>query len=414
MSSGYPEQLLIAANSPGEVAGWLAPILAEVRRSWPECRVTVLLLPCPFATGSESRVLLNDLKVDEVIPSKRYFRLFAEDPRKGLNTVLLHLGGDLMYSAALIWRWNIPAWSYLWGRRWWDWAFRGYLVKDIRNLKWMRAHRLPLRKAIKIGDLVADDVRLSLNDYVSRHQELPEKDPNLVTFLPGSRYVELEGLTPFFLETAALMRSQNQELHFQMLLSPFIDDAKAAKAVCAPPHPAMGGIQGHLNPDDTVSCGSVSVKLIRKNRLPHLRSSGLCITIPGTKTAETACLGVPELMILPLNRPECLPYIGILGLLDWIPGGSIVKGRILLHLKDKAGLQALPNLAAQKEILPELIGVLTPQETARRAMELFNNKETCLKQKDAFAEIYTPSLGAAGRILTAIEKSLKEDPPEFP
>ena len=128
----YPRKIYITANSPGEIAGWLSPVAAAVRRRWPECKISVILLPCPFATGSESKVATDLLHVDEVIPASRYFRVLFSGLKDYKSSVLLHLGGDLMYSAALVWRWRIPAWSYLWGRWWWDSAFKGYFIKECK------------------------------------------------------------------------------------------------------------------------------------------------------------------------------------------------------------------------------------------------------------------------------------------
>lgn len=399
-----PHCLYIAANSPGEIAGWLKPIAASVRQRWPKCQIKVILLPCPFATGAESRVLTENLEDLEIIPASDYLKLFRLSAQEQRNSVLLHLGGDLMYSALLLWRWKIPAWSYQWGRRWWDWAFAGYFIKDEGHYDWLRAHKIPLDKTTVVGDLVVDDVRMSMEAYLARHDgKLPEHHDNLISFLPGSRYIELSNLAPFFLETAKLMLQKDPNLRFQMIISPFIEPYRLAKALTTPPHPALGGLKGRLV-GDTLTAEGISIDLIRQNRLPRISSSQLVISIPGTKTAEAASLGVPQLVFVPMNRPEYIPVTGLLGLLDWIPGGRFVKGMLLSSMQRKLDLYvSQPNILAQKDIIPEIINVVTPAGIAETAIQLLNHPKQLAYQKSEFSRLYAPHVGAAQRILGAIE-----------
>ncbi|MGM9992999.1 MAG: hypothetical protein ACI376_09210 [Candidatus Bruticola sp.] len=401
----YPQKIYITANSPGEIAGWLSPVAAAVHRRWPGCSISVILLPCPFATGSEGKVALELLHINEVIRPHQYFQLLWEgSSAKHKNSVLLHLGGDLMYSAALAWRWKIPAWSYLWGRWWWDSAFKGYFIKDEKHYDWMRRHKLPLEKAITIGDLVVDDVRFIMQSYLARYGSLPQSDPNLISFLPGSRVTELTNLSPFFLRTAQLMKQIRPSLRFQMQISPFIPPNKLVRALQAPPHPAVGGIQGKII-GDTLQAEGVAIEIVRRHQLPKLSASALCITIPGTKTAEAAVLGVPELMVLPINRPDQLPYIGLIGLLDWIPGGRQLKGRLLMRMRHKVGFMAQPNILANRLIVPEIIDVVTPAYVASAALGLLDDPQQIMQQKCEFSRMYSPYAGASDRLLEAIERT---------
>lgn len=400
----YPQKIYITANSPGEIAGWLSPVAAAIRRRWPECKISVILLPCPFATGSESKVATDLLHMDEVIPASRYFRMLFSGLKECKNSVLLHLGGDLMYSAALVWRWKIPAWSYLWGRWWWDSAFKGYFIKDEKHFEWMKRHKLPLEKAIIVGDLVVDDVRWIMQNYLAKYGQLPQADSNLISFLPGSRVTEVTNLSPFFLQTAKLMQEQKPNLRFQMLISPFIPPAKLVKALQADPHPAVGGIKGKIV-GETLQAEGISIDIVRQNQLPQLSASQLCITIPGTKTAEAASLGVPELMILPINRPDQLPYIGLIGLLDWLPGGRVLKGKLLMRMRDKVSYMAQPNILANRPIVPEIVDVVTPTYIADAALGLLNDPEQLWRQKYEFSRLYSPYAGASDRLLDTIERT---------
>lgn len=398
-----PRTLLFTANSPGEIAGWLRPLVREARRRWPGTRIAVILLPCTFASGAEGRVAQDLVGVDEVIPASRFLSLLAWEGSRFRGDALIHLGGDLMYAALLSWRWRLRSWAYLWGRWWWDSAFRGYFVKDERGLAWLRRRKLPGEKGILVGDLVADAVEAALEGQPARP---PTGGRRLVSFLPGSRLHEVEGLAPFYLEVAERLAAGRPDLEFQLLLSPFIDSGEADRALQTPPHPKTGGVPGRLRDGHLVGPGGVPVRIVRSGNLAALAGSRLAITIPGTKTAEAGCLGVPQLVLLPLNRPEMLPFVGPLGLLDWLPGGGHLKGRILLRMKENVGFLAQPNLLAGEAVVPELVDVLTTERVATEAGTLLDRPEELSRQAARLLELYGPSRGAARRIFDGMEHPL--------
>jgi len=115
-------ELVITVNSPGEVSGWLAPVLDRIRliredaatgAGW-DCRVTVFVPPCPFASGAECRVIQAIPGVDLVAgPAETSaYLLFGKKPQ-GFSPlprgVVLFLGGDLAYAAILARRLQYPA-----------------------------------------------------------------------------------------------------------------------------------------------------------------------------------------------------------------------------------------------------------------------------------------------------------------
>lgn len=397
-----PQTLLFAANSPGEIAGWLRPLVRQARLRWPSTRIVVILLPCTFASGSEGRIARDLLGVDEVIPASRFLRLLAWEGSRLGRATLVHLGGDLMYSALLTWRWGLDSWSYMWGRWWWDGAFRGYFVKDRAGVAWLDRRRIPTRKAHLVGDLVADAVQVALEEAPPP----PATSGRRISFLPGSRLHEVENLTPFFLDVAERLAASHPDLGFQMLLSPFVEAEQADRGLETPPHPKVGGLAGRLRDGALVSPGGVEIRIIREGNLAALAGSTLAITIPGTKTAEASCLGVPQLVILPLNRPEMLPFVGLVGLLDWLPGGGYLKGQLLLRMKDRAGFLAQPNLLAGEALVREMVDVLTPQAVAAEAALLLGRPADLAALSTRLRGLYRNSLGAAQRIFECMENSV--------
>lgn len=380
------DRLLITANSPGEVA-WLKALAREADRRGGT--VEVLLLPCTFASGRE-------LQVASALPGVSRVYRTRELPGivwRGLpgRTRLLHLGGDMMYSALLIRRWGWPAWSYLWTRPWWDRDFRGYFIRNDWNRNWLRKRGVAPEKVHMVGDLVADSV-------LGQGGELPAWEADRISFLPGSRLTEVEVLTPFYLGVAEKLIARHPQLKFQLLVSPFIDRDKLARALVQPPHPnVVDGCCGYLQ-GDRVLGPTTSLEVVPGSPQALARSA-MIISIPGTKTAEAGVLGVPTLMIMPGNGPEHVPTGGLLGLLDWVPGGRWLKGEVLLRMRDRVGILAQPNLMAGKYLMPEIIGVITTAEVAEEAARLLSDPTALATAREQLQELYRPSRGAAARML---------------
>lgn len=373
-------RLLITANSPGEMAGWVRP-LVEAWREKNDAPVDILLLPCTFATGQEERVARSLVGVDRVYRPADYLKLlwsWGKDYQKGR---LLHLGGDLMYSAFLSWRWGISSWSYLWARPWWDNAFEGYFTKDEWGVRWLRKRKVHPEKIHLIGDLVLDAVRQQVAAPVEHR--LPQ-----VSYLPGSRPHELALLTPFFLALHKELQKAHPGTSGVLHVSPFQPLSQLEHLLQQPPDPAVGGFQGRLE-GNRLKALDVELELALHDGYSRLSQSELAVSIPGTKTAEAGYLRTPLVTLLPLNRPEYLPSIGLVGLLDYLPGGRHLKGRLLLRLKDKIGLLAHPNILAQRALLPEYVERIEVNSMARRLSSILENKKELSEVRRHLEELYS-------------------------
>ena len=392
--------LLITANSPGEIT-WLGPIArAALERG---LQVEVLLLPCSFASGREAEVARTLPGVAKVHPWSSYLPLLlwggaAWDPQ----TRVIHLGGDLMYTAFLSWRWGWRCWSYLWSRPWWNSAFRGYLARDAASVDWLLKRKVPREKVHVVGDLVVDSVL----------GEVPEPavvDPNLVALMPGSRRHELTGGTPLYLGVAEKLWKTRPNLRFRLMVSPFlvggleISRTLLEELLTQSPLPDVGGVKGRLEQVGQeyrlITPQGLAVEVIYHHHMQALAPAQLAISIPGTKTAEAAALGVPTLMVLPLNRPEHLPSIGLLGLLDFLPGGRRLKGKLIVRGRHKVGLLAQPNQRAGRMLMPEIIDVVNPDMIAQAAEDLLQAPQRLAEVRATLHSLYLPLRGAAQEML---------------
>lgn len=372
-------RLLITANSPGEMAGWVRPILHQWHRLGLG-PADILLLPCSFATGQEERVARTLPGVDHVYRPGDYFKLLLSEGRRYQGGTLLHLGGDLMYSAFLSWRWKLNAWSYLWARPWWNSAFCGYFTKDQWGINWLKKRRVSEDRIHLTGDLVLDAVR----------QHVPEstlEKARQISYLPGSRTHELAGLAPFFLDLHRRLQEKHPDLEGVLHLSPFLPKEEVGQLLGRAPDPKVGGVQGSFD-GRYLRNGETSLTVSSENHYQDLSRSCLAISIPGTKTAEAGYLRTPLLTILPLNRPEHLPSIGLAGLLDFIPGGAHLKGRILVGLRPRVPLFAHPNILAGRPLLPEVVEPLQSESLARLVLHILDEKEKLRRVSELLEGLY--------------------------
>ena len=113
-------EIVFTVNSPGEVSTWLAPTVAALRQLDTGVHVSVHILPCLYASGTEAEVIRGMPGVDSVVTpgeSWRYIlrgRLPAGWKPRGRGAVVF-LGGEMLLAARLARRLGYPAAAYTQG-----------------------------------------------------------------------------------------------------------------------------------------------------------------------------------------------------------------------------------------------------------------------------------------------------------
>ncbi|MBQ7567944.1 hypothetical protein IJT17_03985 [bacterium] len=402
-----PDTIIFVCNSPGEIAGWLQPLVYEARRRWPQCRLVLQLLLCEFASGAEARVSHELLGIEEVLSPYRYADMLFRRMARYRNPLIIHLGGDMFYSALLAKRWKVPLWIYVWGRKWLDRAFCGYFVRNSHDVEVLTKAGISAQKVRLVGDLVADATAAALERQREHRSKAAVSDSPasssasgpLISFLPGSRERELSGLAPFFMETAQIIKSSIPDCRFQIIVSPFINPQAMHRLLTAPPTEGVNGVRCHCDSRVIFDDLHTQISIVREDHLAHLADSTLAVTIPGTKTSELGCLGVPMLTILPLNRPDLLPIKGLIGLLDFLPWiGLRLKRLLVTRFAKPSRLYALPNILAQRQIVPEMVGVLSAESVAQETLKLLQSPEALQTQTHELLDLYASHKGASQRI----------------
>jgi lipid A disaccharide synthetase len=139
--------------------------------------------------------------------------------------------------------------------------------------------------------------------------------------------------------------------------------------------------------------------------------SDVAITLPGTNTAELAVLGIPMVVLMPLNKPEKIPAEGFFGILSNIPiFGKYLKKALIKQALKRIKFVSIPNQKLNRMIVPELIGNIHPVEAANTALNIL---EEPLSRRNISMNLKASmgSTGASKNIITnMVEILLKKYP----
>jgi len=348
-------------------------------------RLSLVLPPCQFASGQE-------------IPFARRQGLFAHilGPGACLSVIaglsrfpaaghgcVLHLGGDLWYSATLARRLGVPAFAYvetdLIRRR--AHRFDRIFVPVPSLADRLLADGVPSARLGIVGDLRVDHLT------GIRPPARVERTGVRVALLPGSRRWLVRLSLPFLVGTAEVIRTRRPDIRFSLVASPFLS-AQALADLLSPYHHAVRNL---------------GVDVMHEDRNTAVAGSDLAITLPGTNTVELAIFGVPMLVIVPLNHPAAIRTEGLSEWFGRIPGvGRAMKGMMVRRFARHPQLLAWPNREAGRMVVPELVGRLTPEGIADRALGLLDDRSALERMAADLRGVYVTAPGVAQRMLDAM------------
>jgi hypothetical protein len=421
--SPEPIDLLILSNGPGEVMTWVRPVVKALRLRLGKnrARISVVLSPCPHASGQEVAVLESFPEVDRVQGPEEFwpFLLWGKTQMRWdwrSQGLVLFLGGDQFFAIAIGKRLGYKVAIYAeWEARWLSLA-DAYGVAHL-NLR----SKIPARyqhKVQVVGDLIAEAQTLDplLEPTVQTLQLSPETE--LLGLLPGSKAAKLTLGVPLGLAIAEYLHQVRPQVQVVIPVAPTLTLAELSRYANPQTNPYINAVQG------------IQAELIEPERgLPYLLTPGgtrvllwtrspaydlllqcqLCLTIVGANTAELASLAVPMLVLLPTQQLELMrAWDGIPGLLANLPlvGTAFTKliGRFVL--KRGLGLLAWPNIWAGREIVPEWVGHLLPKPVGERVLHLLNHPDGLEKMRAELRQV-RGAPGAAQRLAELVEAVLE-------
>ncbi|MEE8638168.1 MAG: hypothetical protein V3T21_03885 [Candidatus Margulisiibacteriota bacterium] len=363
--------IILVANSPGELSALVKPVAETLSDNLKDARITLVLTPCQYTSGKELEYIHTIRGISKTISAEGYKSWILRNHKPKINFsqkgVVLYLGGDLAHAMLVAKKVRYPAFAYVQERTAWTRFYKKFFVPDAKTHSKLAKNKNLKRKIKTVGNLMIDSVS-------KLDQWSPKK--NVITLLPGSRTWQIKHMTPIHEKIMKHIKIEMPEATFQLVSSPF------EKAI---------HIQG--------------TKIIR---FEDAFNSELVITIPGTNTARLAALGIPMIVIFPLDNPDVIPLEGLAHYIGKIPYlGSKFKKTLADTLNKKIKFFALPNMKADKEIVPEIRGIIEPASVALKALSLLKD----IEHRKEMSEELQKSMGQPGasiKIMEEIDETLRK------
>ena len=413
--------VVIITNGPGELSTWVQPVvdnLKKINNSFVNknrfnLSIRLILVPCPNATGKEYEVAYSWKKFELVTKSTTFWQLlinpshFATWPQKG---IVIFLGGDQFWGVLLSKRLGYINITYAeWIARWPKWADTiAAMNEKVKNL-------IPKKYRYKckiIGDLMAD---INLDNKVT----LKNQKKKFIALLPGSKKAKLSVGIPFFLEMADHIAEIDKNINFIIPVAPTTNKSEylffqsKKNPISNYYSSKIKTIKDLKNPIfDHVIKTSNNTKIYLINKHPcHeiLKECDLAVTTVGANTAELAAIAMPMIVILPTQHLSVMnAWDGIFGIIGKISFFNKLMTLLVKYwnLKTKKFF-SWPNLKAQKLIVPERIGDITPKQIAKEAVFLINNPKHLKDLKNNLSK-QRGKRGAVKKLSYIIMNSIKK------
>jgi len=422
--------IVILSNGPGEVTTWVKPVVAALRSRHPDptdLRISVVLSPCPNATGREADIVESYPEVDRV-QAARYFWPFLLRGKTVDNWdwrdrgCVVFLGGDQIYPVIIGKHLGYKTVVYAeWFANWHRWvdAYAAMNQTVVEQARDRYRHKFAI-----VGDLMGDgQALLSDIDTASRQLGLtPETE--LIGLLPGSKRAKLTQGVPLLFATADYIHQHRPQTRFVVPVAPTVDLTTLADYA-----------NPQSNPFVRVFDAS-AVTLIQPetaNSLPYLKTERgtqiylwqpfpahavtsqcqICLTTVGANTAELGSLGIPMIVLLPIQQIDAMnAWDGLYGLLVNLPivgkpCNRFINRVFLAYLRRSKKLLAWPNIWAQREIIPELLGELSAEQVGDRVLNLLRHPEHLQKIRRELQQVRGTS-GAAQKLSDLVLKTAND------
>ncbi len=415
--------ILILSNGPGELSTWVKPVVQQLRERLgtdrSQVRISVVLSPCPNASGREGEIARQTQGVDRVQDATDFLPfLILGKTVEGWDWrsrgVIVFLGGDPLFPVILGKRLGYQTVVYAeWETLWHGWVDRFAIMQPAILEKVKPQYR---SKFSVVGDLMTDAG--SGQGSIAMHSGSP-----MIGLLPGSKAAKLGQGVPLGCAIADLLHQADPSIRFVIPLAPALDAVTLAAFADPAQNPCvelMGGIGARLK-----QVGEQMVLVTDRGTeielhsigddgpcTPHyqlLRQCTLCVTTVGANTAELGALGIPMVMVLPTNQLDAMrAWNGITGIIANLPGiGSLFAKGVNWWALRKIGLLAWPNIWAGRSIVPELVGRLTPELVVAQVQDYLDHPEKLEAVRQELRQVRGES-GAALKVVNLVEELLAE------
>ncbi len=384
-------EIYILTNSPGEVSGWVRPVVSELSSPGFAAGIFVVVLPCQYASGMESRCAAEIVGEKSVCTFRELWKRVSKTA--GKKRLVLQLGGDPFFGAVLSAKMGC-AWMIYTARPRWKSRVTHYFVPDAAAENRFRLHGVAGARVTRVGNLIFDSTPECRDKEEARRVIGLSEGEEAVSFLPGSRPFEYRSGFAFFACAAMKFLRNHPNFHAFLPVAPTVDE----KLIIEGLDEAGLSWKGLSAAEEIIWEGPGRIRLIRENNFDAIRASMLTVAFPGTNNLQIASLGVPLLTVIPLNQAEEIPLDGIPGMIPMnLPGARRLKKKIVYWYSGRLKYASLPNRIAGKEIVPEHRGVMTPSMVAAFMEDLVSDPESLNRIVANYSDL-SLERGAASRI----------------
>ncbi|MEA5529005.1 lipid-A-disaccharide synthase [Dolichospermum sp. UHCC 0684] len=406
--------ILILSNGPGEVTTWVRPVVKALREQLghdiSQVRISVILSPCPHASGKETAIALGYPEVDRVQAAADFWQFLlwgktAENWDWRNQGAVVFLGGDQLFPVIIGKKLGYKTVVYAeWSARWHNFIDK-FAIMKVQVAKNVSPKYID--KFTVVGDLMLEAAENEITSKI----ENPKSQINIIGILPGSKAAKLTQGVPLTLAIAEYIHSKLPQTKFFIPVAPTLDLstlADFAKPENNPLAKAFNFQGADLIGDNLVTSTGLIVALKSENPAYHLLSQcSICLTTVGANTAELGALAVPMIVLLPTQQLDAMrSWDGLPGILANLPGvGSSFAKLINWWMIKNKGLLAWPNIWAQAEIVPELVGKLQPETVGKMVLDLLENPEKLAAIRDKLRSVRGEG-GAAEKLAILVKKEL--------
>lgn len=422
--SREPIDLLILSNAPGEVITWVRPVVKALRQIFAASpvRISVVLSPCPHASGREASVLKSFPEVDRVQAAEEFwpFLLWGKTVEPwdwAAKGVVVFLGGDQFYAVMLGKRLGYAIVTYAeWSARWLPWIDRCGVVQAAL-LK--QIHQRWQSKVSVVGDLIAE-AQVDEPGAKNVHTVLDVDDSQeLVAVLPGSKATKLMMGVPLGLAIADYFQQYRPQVQCIFPIAPTLSLQELEQYANSDQNPAFRAVRGsraHLVqsaeglPYFLTEQGSRILLWQKSPAYSLLSQCQLCLTTVGANTAELTALAAPMIVLIPTQMLEMIrAWDGLPGLLANNPLIGTIFAKIFNTwlIKKGLGFRAWPNIWAGEEVVPELVGTLYAEEVGESAIALLQDPDRLSEMRTALSKLRGQP-GAALKFAELIQLALQD------
>lgn len=408
----FPPNLIVTASGPGELEGWVRPIVREIRRQKRPWRVSLILWKTSFSAGTEKRIhaLIPELDGVHIQPGnlKASFNraAFSQLVQTACPKALLHLGGGMIDSLILAKRLGCPAFLYSEGASLWQSIFfQKVFVPGFESERPGLFDSAWGKRYETVGNLFADAM-------AGRHSKFHFPEPGrqnksvTIGFFPGSRPYQVRYMAPLLLLLSRRIAREVPHVEFLFAKSDYISEHEFRKLVAT----KKSYFRLDRKTADLPQKASSKAEKALIDIIPIMSSrevlaeSDMAVMLPGTVTAEGMISGVPMVILAPYYRLGSNPSVGVPPAMDAILGmlNERIKQKVLLCVLKRLPFLSHPNRKARREIVPELRGWIRPHCVVETISTMARNESLRSRIARDLLKLSGPA-GAAEKIVTALD-----------